>query len=69
MWGVWLNKSCMFQEGETSHSQSHFSSVQLKDSGMYICTRSYMHKGQIYYKTFAVVLNVQTDGKKITFQT
>uniref|UniRef100_A0A3P9ICY5 Ig-like domain-containing protein n=1 Tax=Oryzias latipes TaxID=8090 RepID=A0A3P9ICY5_ORYLA len=54
--GITWNK-----EGETSHSQSHFSSVQLKDSGMYICTRSYMHKGQIYYKTFAVVLNVQTD--------
>ncbi|XP_024150482.2 interleukin-1 receptor accessory protein [Oryzias melastigma] len=49
------------KEGETSLSQSHFPSVQQNDSGVYTCNRSYTYKGQTYYKTFAVVLNVQTN--------
>uniref|UniRef100_A0A1A8C3D5 Interleukin 18 receptor 1 n=3 Tax=Nothobranchius kadleci TaxID=1051664 RepID=A0A1A8C3D5_NOTKA len=42
-------------------SSGYFSSVEEKDSGVYICTRSYAYSGQIYNMTFTVILDVQRE--------
>ncbi|XP_072237418.1 interleukin-1 receptor type 1-like [Leuresthes tenuis] len=47
------------KEGKTSPTESHFTSVEEKDGGVYICTRSYLYNGQLYNMTFTVILNVK----------
>ncbi|XP_037549069.1 uncharacterized protein LOC119425605 [Nematolebias whitei] len=47
------------QKGETSPTNSFFSSAEVKDSGVYICTRSYFYDAHIYNTSFTVELDVQ----------
>ncbi|XP_054464962.1 interleukin-18 receptor 1-like [Anoplopoma fimbria] len=47
------------KEGESLPKDDHFSSVEEKDHGVYICTRSYLYYRQIYNMTFTVVLKIK----------
>ncbi|KAM9367003.1 interleukin-1 receptor type 1-like [Symphorus nematophorus] len=51
------------KEGKPLPTAAYFSSVEENDSGVYICTRSYLYSGQIHNMTFTVVLNVQPKKK------
>lgn len=44
----------------------YFSRVNERDSGLYICTRSYLYHGQLYNMTFRVALEVQPSSKTKT---
>ncbi|XP_047435869.1 interleukin-18 receptor 1-like isoform X2 [Mugil cephalus] len=45
--------------GESFLEDGHLSKVEMKDGGIYTCTRSYLYGGQIYNMTFIVALDVQ----------
>ncbi|XP_070765626.1 interleukin-18 receptor 1-like [Enoplosus armatus] len=47
------------KEGESLPRDSHFSSAEENDHGVYTCTRSYLYHGQIYNMTFTVELDVR----------
>ncbi|XP_070761970.1 interleukin-1 receptor type 1-like [Enoplosus armatus] len=53
------------KEGESLPRDSHFSSVEENDHGVYTCTRSYLYHGQIYNMTFTVELDVQPKEKPV----
>ena len=55
----------VLKEGESSPKDIYyFSSVEKKAHGVYTCTRSYLHDGQLYNMTFTVVLDVQPKGER-----
>nr|XP_046247507.1 interleukin-18 receptor accessory protein-like isoform X2 [Scatophagus argus] len=51
------------KEGVLLPRAYYFPSVKQADQGVYTCTRSYLYHGQIYNRTFTVVLNVQPKDK------
>ncbi|XP_058485937.1 interleukin-18 receptor 1-like [Solea solea] len=46
------------KEGELLQNHGYLPSVEENDRGVYTCTRSYLHRGQIYNMTFTVALDV-----------
>ncbi|XP_038558208.1 interleukin-18 receptor 1-like [Micropterus salmoides] len=47
------------KEGESLPETIYFQKVEKNDQGVYTCTRSYLHHGQIYKMTFTVELDVK----------
>ncbi|XP_033486238.1 interleukin-1 receptor type 2-like [Epinephelus lanceolatus] len=52
--------------GESLPIDGYFSRVEEKDQGAYTCTRSYLYNGQIYNRTFTVLLDIKPKEKSGT---
>ncbi|MEQ2182868.1 hypothetical protein GOODEAATRI_026699 [Goodea atripinnis] len=53
-----ITKTIWHKNGELS--KYYFPNVELEQSGVYHCTRSFLYSGQTYNASFTVVLDVQT---------
>uniref|UniRef100_A0A3Q3M0N1 Interleukin 18 receptor 1 n=2 Tax=Mastacembelus armatus TaxID=205130 RepID=A0A3Q3M0N1_9TELE len=64
---ITFNSIVWHKEGESLPKKSvYFSVVEQKDHGVYICTRSYLHHGQLYNTSYIMELHVRPKDNEKT---